>query len=62
MLWLCYFYGLEFSFGALGCGGSYGLYPKSRAGRAIASPSETYPVEKLQWHFTCGFILDMVGL
>ena len=62
MLWLCYFCGLDFSFGALGCGGSYGLYPKSRVGRAIASPSETYPVEKLQWYFTCGFILDMVGL
>ena len=24
MLWLCYFYGLKFSFGALGCGGGYG--------------------------------------
>ena len=48
MLWLCYFYGLKFSFGALGCGGGYGLCPKSRARRARASPSEVYPVGKLQ--------------
>ena len=24
-------------------------------GRELGAPSEVYPAEKLQWHFTCGF-------
>ena len=38
-----------------GCGATYGSFPKARAQRAPASPSEVYHARKLQWHFTDGF-------
>ena len=38
-----------------GCGGAWGLGPKSRVQRMCPSPLEVYTDDNLQWHFTCGF-------
>ena len=55
LFWLYSHWSLICVFGAFRAVGGWAVSKVEGSARVRVSPSEVYPADKLQWHFTCGF-------